>query len=151
MTPEEEARRLEIQARVDRGVEKLDADLGPVWVNRVDLSNLRMYSSYTCVAAQLFGEYNEAVEALWPDAPRRSGTSYLRPYCCETCHGTEDEFNAAQAIRAAENAVNPGHDDLARSHGFLSDDEAEICYDQLQEVWTSTIERLRQERQEGAA
>lgn len=150
MTPEEEARRPELQARVDRGVEKLDADLGPIWVNRIDLAALDMTSASNCVAAQLFGEYNDGIEALWPDAPRGSGY-YRRPYCCEMCHGPEDEFNAAQVIREAEHAANPCHDDLARSHGFLGDDEAEVYYDELQEVWTSTIERLRAERQEEAA
>lgn len=149
MTPEE-AHEAEVQARVDRGVEKLDADLGPIWPSRIDLPALDMASASNCVAAQLFGGYNDGVAALWPDAPPIPAR-YLRPYCCDLCHGDEAEYNADQAIKAAENAANPSHDDLARSHGFLCDYEAEIYYDELQEVWTVTIERLRAERQEEAA
>lgn len=145
MTPEEAARRSELQARVDRGVEKLDADLGPIWPSRIDLPTLAMCSNVDCVCGQLFGDYNDGVAALWPDAPS-SSVRYLRPYCCNLCHGDEAEYVAQQAVWAAENAANPCHDDLARDHGFLGDDEAGIYYDELLEVWTATIERLRQER-----
>jgi hypothetical protein len=140
MTPEEAA-----QLRVDAGVEKLDADLGPIWVHRVDLAALDMTSASNCVAAQLFGEYSEGVGALWPDAPR-SPAHYLSGYCCKLCHGDEEQYNADQVVKAAENAANPCCDDLARAHGFLGDDEAEIYYDELQTAWTTTIERLRQGR-----
>lgn len=145
VTPEDAAREAKVQALVDRGVEKFDADLGPIWPSRIDLDALDMTSSYNCIAAQLFGEYVEGVEALWPDAARRP-MHYLRNYCCQLCHGDEAEYNASQAVKAAENAANPCHDDFARSHGLLGDDEAEIYYDDLQDAWTRTITRLRQER-----
>lgn len=149
MTPEEQARLAEVQSRVERAVEKFDADLGPIWPSRIDLDALDMTSAYDCVVAQLFGEYNDGVEALWPDAAASKGWGApgAAEYHCELCCGTREEW----AARQAERAEKPLRDDLARSHGLLGDEDCGVYYDELQEVWASTIERLRQERQAESA
>ena len=144
-----EATLAEVQSRVDRGVEKLDADLGPVWVNRIDLDALNLGSSTNCVLGQLFDDYDDGVDAMWPDAPS-SKPFCLGDYCCSECHGDEAEFNAELVQKRAANEQVTTRAELSASHGFVGELDADVWYDDLDTVWAATIARLRAERQEAA-
>src|SRR5688500_15689704 len=127
-----EGTRIEAQARVDRGVEKLTADLGPVWPNRIDLDDLEMASSSGCILGQLFDDYHDGTEALWPDAPT---SRYRSAYCCEGCHGSQEQYEE----QLAKDSQIQTRTELARSHGFVDDEDANVDYWDLNRAWRATI------------
>lgn len=122
---------------VARGVELLDAHLGPDWPCKLDLDQLEMHSIYYCVLGQLYDDYWEGTESLWPDAPRNP-----RYWCCSKCDGPLNEFEARRPTSRS---------DLARRHGFLGDGPDGASTDDLQDAWRPVIERLRTERRPAEA
>jgi hypothetical protein len=138
-----ETTRVEAQARVDRGVEKLNADLGPIWPSRIDLDDLSLHDGSDCILGQLFDGYHDGTAAMWPDAPT---SRYRSAYCCDACHGSQEQYEA----RLQKDAQVQTRDELAQSHGFLDDEDNDISYSDLQEIWEETIRRLRAEPTEGA-
>lgn len=138
----ESAETRENQARaaeaVSKGAELLDDRLGPDWPRKLDLDELDLCSIYHCVLGQLYDDYWEGTESLWPDAPVDSAQ-----YCCSQCDGPRDEFEARRPTSRS---------DLARRHGFLAGSGYSAPYGgDLEAAWRSTIERLRTERRPAEA
>lgn len=52
-----------VAERVANGVKLLDAKIG-CWVDLVDLDELSLASSYSCVIGQLYGDFGEGVQQL---------------------------------------------------------------------------------------
>lgn len=45
------------EKQISRGIEYLDQDLGPSWVERIDLGILDLWSGYNDVVGQLYGNF----------------------------------------------------------------------------------------------
>lgn len=54
-----------VAERVARGAALLDHE-DPGWWQRIDVSGLDLASCQACVLGQLFGEFNDGVEAVFP-------------------------------------------------------------------------------------
>lgn len=50
------------EAQIAKGVEYLDKDLGPSWVERINLKRLRLDDCLSCVIGQLYGNYYHRFE-----------------------------------------------------------------------------------------
>jgi len=49
------------EEQIAKGVEYLDQDLGPTWVEDIETRILDLESECNCVLGQLFGDFNNAV------------------------------------------------------------------------------------------
>ena len=55
-----------IAAKVQNGIKRLDA-VGPAdWRDRINLDTLDVHSLSDCVLGQVFGDYGEGMDALFP-------------------------------------------------------------------------------------
>ena len=52
------------ETQIAKGVAYLDQDLGPSWVERIDLRRLQMQDCHKCVIGQLYGNFYSRFEAI---------------------------------------------------------------------------------------
>ena len=50
------------EAQIAKGVEYLDQDLGPSWVERIRVDRLELNDCFRCVIGQLYGSFYERFE-----------------------------------------------------------------------------------------
>jgi hypothetical protein len=53
--------------RVKAGIELLEREIGPEWVERIELETLCLSDSSTCVLGQVYGDFNYGLQELWED------------------------------------------------------------------------------------
>lgn len=76
------------EAQIERGVEYLDQDLGPSWVEDIELDELELWSGCNCVVGQLYGEFWKQFDSLW----KAQGYAFSLPETMDYMRGNEREY-----------------------------------------------------------
>lgn len=55
-----------LERRIDRGVEWLDGERGPLWVREIHTARLNLANPSRCVLGQLYGDFHLVVGPFYP-------------------------------------------------------------------------------------